>query len=132
MDLFPSVLRCGKAVASAFLDTVMNNDPEFTPKERELIRREFMLRLSSARSLHDGILVRRWATGPNKGKPKPPAAVQSMLDRGLVALDDDGSHWLKAVFTATGIAALRRMAEDKRALPPGEYQHLLDELATLP
>ncbi len=110
----------------------MTDDLEFTPKERDLIRREFMLRLSSARSLHEGILVKRWATGPNKGQPKPPAAVQSMLERGLVALDDNGSHWLKATFTAKGIMALRRMAADQRALPPGQYQQLRDELANLP
>lgn len=41
-------------------------DAEFTPAERDLIRREFMMRLSSARSLHDGVFLRRWATGPRK------------------------------------------------------------------
>jgi hypothetical protein len=110
----------------------MIDTPEFLPKERDLIRREFMVRFSSARSIHDGILVKRWATGPNKGQPKPAAAVQSMIDRGLLSLVDDGAHWLKATFTPAGIQALRRMAADKRALPPDQYQHLLDELAKLP
>ncbi len=110
----------------------MTDTPEFLPKERDLIRREFMLRLSSARSIHDGILVKCWATGPHKGQPKPAAAVQSMIERGLLSLVDDGAHWLKATFTPAGIEALRRMAADLRALPPSQYQQLLDELAGLP
>ncbi len=46
-------------------------DHDFTPRERDLIRREFMLRLSSARSVHEGIL---WVTGEKKGEPKLPVA----------------------------------------------------------
>lgn len=42
-------------------------DNNLTPKERALIRNEFMTRLSSTRLLHDGILVKRGATGPNTG-----------------------------------------------------------------
>lgn len=99
-----------------------------TPKERALIRNEFMTRFSSSPSLGDGILVKRWATGPNKGKPKPNPTLQGLIDRGLLTLDDDGRHWLKARFTAAGLAALREMARDKRALPPEDYRHLLDEL----
>ena len=93
-----------------------------------MIRTEFMVRFSSAPRLADGILVRRWATGPNKGNPKPSATIQGMIDRGLMELPDDGGHWLRARFTAAGLSALRRMASDPRALPRKEYQHLLDEL----
>lgn len=53
-----------------------------------------------------------------------------MLDRELLELRDDGGHWLRARFTEAGLAALRHMAEDARALPPGEYQHVLDELGS--
>jgi hypothetical protein len=56
--------------------------------------------------------------GTNKGKLKPTAALHSVLDRGLLMLVDDGAHWPKANFTAAGIAALRLMARDRRALPP--------------
>ncbi|WP_377807889.1 hypothetical protein ABNQ38_14480 (plasmid) [Azospirillum sp. A29] len=70
-----------------------SDDPDFGAKERDLIRRKFMQRMSSARSIHDGFLLRRWSTGERKGQPKVPAAVQSMLDRGLVALDDLDKHW---------------------------------------
>lgn len=91
-----------------------------------------MGRYGGIRSLHEGIMVRRWETGPNQGKPKPTAAVQSMLDRSLLMLVDDGAHWLKATFSAVGIAALRLMASDMRALPQEECQQLLDELAEMP
>jgi hypothetical protein len=56
--------------------------------------------------------------------------IQGMLDRGLLELRDDGGHWLRARFTEVGLSALRHMAEDARALPPGEYQHVLDELGS--
>lgn len=109
----------------------MTRNTDFTPQERDAIRREFMIRLSEARSVHEGFLVKRWATGPRKGEPKPSAAVQSLLDRGFLEMRDDGSHWLKATFTSQGFAALKRLAADAPALPPRDFQPLLDELAAL-
>ena len=109
----------------------MTQITEFTPQERDAIRREFMIRLSEARSVHEGFLVKRWATGPRKGEPKPSAAVQGLLDKGFLEMRDDGSHWLKATFTAEGFVALKRLAADTRALPPKDFQPLLDELAAL-
>ncbi|WP_395455665.1 hypothetical protein ACHMW5_11195 [Azospirillum melinis] len=106
------------------------SDTTLTPRERALIRNEFMVRFGQAPRLESGILVKRWATGPNKGQPKPGTVIQGMLDRGLLDLRDDGSHWLRARFTEAGLAAIRHMAEDARALPPGEYQHVLDELGS--
>ena len=106
------------------------SDTTLTPRERALIRNEFMVRFGQAPRLESGILVKRWATGPNKGQPKPGTVIQGMLDRGLLELRDDGGHWLRARFTEAGLAALRHMAEDARALPPGEYQHVLDELGS--
>ncbi len=106
------------------------SDITLTPRERALIRNEFMVRFGQAPRLDNGIPVKRWATGPNKGQPKPGAVIQGMLDRGLLELRDDGGHWLRARFTKAGFAALRHMAEDARALPPGEYQHILDELGS--
>ncbi|WP_377810281.1 hypothetical protein ABNQ38_31715 [Azospirillum sp. A29] len=104
------------------------SDTTLTPRERALIRNEFMVRFGQAPRLESGILVKRWATGRNKGQPKPGTVIQGMLDRGLLELRDDGGHWLRARFTEAGLAALRHMAEDAGALPPAEYQHVLDEL----
>lgn len=110
----------------------MTDPTPFTPQERDLIRREFMLRLSSARSLHEGILLRRWATGEKKGAPKVAGAVQTMLDRGLVELADLDKHWPVARFTSMGHAALRIMAADKRSLNPETHAQLIEEIAALP
>lgn len=105
------------------------NTTDFTAKERDLIRREFQERFGSHRPLASGIPVRRWVTGPNKGQAKFPLPVQTMLDRGLASFADDGKMWPTVHFTPAGWQALRRMADDGRALPPDEYRHLLDELA---
>ncbi len=107
------------------------DDPDFDPKERDLIRREFQQRMSSARGIHNGFLLRRWSTGERKGQPKVPAAVQSLLDRGLVVLDDLDKHWPVARFTTTGLRALRRMAADRRAFNPESHARLLEEVAAL-
>lgn len=96
------------------------SDITLTPRERALVRNEFMVRFGQALRLESGILVKRWATGPNKGQPKPGTVIQRKLDRGLLELRDDCCHWLRARFTEAGLAALRHMAEDARALPPGE------------
>ena len=106
-------------------------DDDFSPQERDAIRREFMTRMSSARSIHQGFLLRRWATGPRKGEPKVSAAVQAMLDRGLIELADLDRPWPAARFTAKGFAALRRMAAGKRVLDPKVHAQLLDEIAAL-
>lgn len=109
----------------------MPDDLDFTAKERDLIRREFMLRFSAARSIHDGFLLRRWSTGERKGQPKVPAAVQSMLDRGLVLLDDLDKPWPTAKFTTRGFAAVKRMAADRRAFSVRDHEQLLSEVAAM-
>ncbi len=137
--VYPTGAAPGETSGDTFLscparpcDTVARmTTADFTPRERDLIRREFACIFGSARSVQDGILVKRWATGPRKGQPKPVAAVQSMLDRALLVLQDEGAYWLKARFTPEGIAALRRMAADKRALHPDDYPKLLQDLQDL-
>lgn len=107
----------------------VTNPADFTPKERELIRREFQAHFGGQRQIADGVMVRRWATGPNKGRVKFPAAVQTMLDRGLMTFADDGKMWPAVHFTDAGWRALRRVADDPRTLPPDKFQHLIDELS---
>ena len=106
--------------------------PTFTKKERDLIRLEFMDRFGSAVSIHEGFWVRRWATGPNKGQPKIPPVVRSMLDRGLVRLVEDDERLPRVHLTDSGLRALVEMADDFRAFRPQErYSHLLAEIAEL-
>src|SRR3954466_9231024 len=107
---------------------VTAESPIFTTKDRKLIRLEFMDRFGSAASIHEGFWLRRWATGPNKGEPKVPAAVGSMLERGLIEIGDDGRGLPRVLFTDAGLRALVAMADDPRAFPQsGRYTSLLAE-----
>lgn len=110
----------------------MSDDLDLTSKERDLIRREFMAGFGEARSLHAGIMLKRWATGERKGEPKVPTVVQGLIDRGLVELADLDKHWPTARFTPAGFRALRRMVADKRALNERDHAKLLAEIAALP
>src|SRR5215210_4920932 len=89
----------------------------FTAPERDLIRREMGMRFGQYPSLADGLFLRTWRGGPNKGEPKLPPAVRSMLERGLVELRP-GPIGPRAFFTETGLAALRRLLQDRRAMDP--------------
>ncbi len=103
----------------------------FTPVERNLLRHEFLVRFGQAPRLADGIWLRGWRGGPQAGQPKIPAAVASLLERGLVELGPDRIGF-RARFTPAGIAALRLLAQDKRALNPKQYAHVLEELGLDP
>ena len=108
----------------------LQHDPSpFTAPERDLIRREFALHFGAFPSLTDGIVLRTWRAGPQAGQPKLSPAVRSMLERGLVEIRWDAQHRLPcAVFTETGLAQLRHLAEDRRALDPVRFAHIRREL----
>ena len=98
----------------------------FTPQERDLIRRELCQHFGQDPRAADGILLRTWRSGPQAGQPKLPPAVQSMLERGLVEIRTGRGP--RAVFTPTGLAALRRLLSDRRAMDPARFAHLRREL----
>jgi hypothetical protein len=101
----------------------------FTAPERDLIRRELSVHFSTHPSVADGIFLRTWRAGPQAGQPKLPPAIRSMLERGLVELRPDGHRRLTcAFFTEAGIAALRELAQDRRALDPVRFAHIRREL----
>ena len=108
------------------IDDLILND-----KEREFVRREFRALINDAPSVHDGFRLKRWMTGPNKGKVKLSTAVQGLLDRGLITFEDVGL-WPTAKFTENGLRALKLMAADRRAFDPALYQRLIDEVAQVP
>ena len=103
----------------------------FNTAERNLLRHEFLVRFGQAPSLADGIWLRAWRGGAQAGQPKIPAAVVSMLERGLVELGPDRIGF-RARFTTAGIAALRLLAQDRRALDPKQYAHIREELEVDP
>jgi hypothetical protein len=99
----------------------------FTAPERDLIRRELGMHFGQYPRLADGLFLRTWRGGTNKGEPKVPPAVRSMLERGLVELRTERTG-PRAFFTAAGLAALRQLLQDRRAMDPTRYAHLRREL----
>jgi hypothetical protein len=101
----------------------------FTAAERRLIRSEFRARGGQTYPLDDGIWLHRWAAGPHQGQPKlDRTAIRTLLERGLIEIVDPPGRLPFARFTRAGLDALRRMARDRRSLPPDPYAHLLAEL----
>ena len=103
----------------------------FNTAERNLLRNEFLIRFGQAPSLAEGIWLRVWRGGPQAGQPKIPTAVASMLERGLVEIGPNRIGF-RVRFTATGIAALKLLAQDRRALDPKQYAHIRQELGVDP
>jgi len=99
----------------------------FTAPERDLIRRELHPRFGQDPAVADGIMLRTWRGGPNAGQPKVPPAVRTLLERGLVEVRTDG-RGPTAHFTEAGLAALRQLAQDRRAMDPVRYAHVRREL----
>ena len=73
----------------------------FSTAERNLLRHEFLPRFGQVPSLPDGIRLKVWRGGPQAGQPKVPAAVASMLNRGLVEIGPGGIGF-RAHFTPPG------------------------------
>jgi hypothetical protein len=113
----------------------MTQEPpsSFDAAERALLRLEFFPRFGQAPSLADGVWLRTWRTGAKAGQPKIPAALASMLARGLLELRPAaGPGGIRAYFTEAGYAALRLLAQDRRALDPKQYAHVRQELGLEP
>ena len=106
----------------------MFDDGGLTYAERAVIRQYFISRDVNSPSIHNGFPLRRWASGPNKGRPKLPHAVQAMHSRGVIWFDESETP-LVARFTRNGLLALKRSAADPRAFEHKFYWNLHDELA---
>ena len=98
----------------------------FTATERDLIRRELCQHFGQDPRAADRFLLRTWRSGPQTGEPKLPPAVRSMLERGLVEIRT--GRGARAIFTPAGLAALRRLLADRRAMDSVRFAHLRREL----
>jgi hypothetical protein len=95
----------------------------FAAPERALIRHEMGQRFGQYPRLEDGLFLRTWRGGPYKGAPKIPPAVRTMIERGLVEIRV-GPRGPAAFFTEAGLAALRQLLLDRRAMDPARFAHL--------
>jgi len=82
------------------------SESPFTPQERDLIRLELMPRFGQDPDLANGLFLRTWRDGPQKGQPKIPKAIQTMFDRGLVRIGANPMGRPAAFFTETGLEGL--------------------------
>jgi hypothetical protein len=99
----------------------------FTAPERDLLRRELCRHFGQDPSIADGLFLRTWRGGERRGQPKIPPAVQSMLARGLLELRIT-NRGPRVFFTDGGVAALRQLVLDRRAMDPERFGHLRREL----
>jgi hypothetical protein len=99
----------------------------FTAPERDLLRRELCRHFGEDPSIADGIFLRTWRGGERRNQPKIPPAVQTMLERGLVEVRTT-NRGPRAFFTEAGLAALRQLVLDRRAMDPERFAHLRAEL----
>ena len=100
----------------------------FTPAERDLIRLELMPRFGQEPDLTMGLFLRTWRAGPQEGQPKIPKAIQSMLDRGLVEIRPNPMGRPAAFFTEAGLAGLRQLLRNSRAMDHERYGYLRRQL----
>jgi hypothetical protein len=87
-----------------------------------------MPRFGQEPDLANGLFLRIWHSGPEKGQPKIPKAIQTMLDRGLVTIGTNPMGRPAAFFTKTGLEGLRQLLQDRRAMDPERYGYLRREL----
>jgi hypothetical protein len=104
---------------------------DFTASEREYIRRELDQFFGTLPAVADGFQLRTWRTGPRKDQPKLPPAAKSLLDHGMMRLDQHG-RLPRLFFTESGMAALRRMMANARFADPGKFAHVRAELGIQP
>jgi hypothetical protein len=100
----------------------------FTPQERDLIRLELMPHFGQDPDLANGLFLRTWRAGPQKGQPKIPKAIQSMLDRGLVSIGTNPMGRPAAFFTEAGLEGLRQLLQDRRVMDSERFDYLRREL----
>ena len=104
----------------------------FTPQERDLIRLEMGMRFGQYPELANGLFLRTWHSGPHKGEPKIPKAIQTMIDRGLVEIRRNPMGRQAAFFTEARLEALRQLLRDRRIMDPERFAHLRQELGLDP
>ena len=100
----------------------------FTQQERDLIRLELMPRFGQDPDLANGLFLRTWHSGPRKGQPKIPKAIQTMLDRGLVRIGTNPMRRPAAFFTGAGLEGLRLLLQDRRVMDEERFGYLRQEL----
>jgi hypothetical protein len=73
------------------------------------------------------VVLKIWKSGPEKGKPRLPQAIKSLLDRGMMIVVTPPGSFPVAKFTPSGLRALRVALRSAR--DDARFAHVLAELA---
>jgi hypothetical protein len=106
-------------------------DTDFTPREREYVRRELDMFFSTFPTAAEGFQLKTWRGGTKARQPKLPPAAVTLIERGLMRLDATVRP-PRLFFTEAGMQALRRMIADRRFADPRKFAHIRLELGIDP
>lgn len=76
----------------------------------------------------EGIFLHVWRSGPLAGQLKVPAAVQSMMDRGLMVVRAGSPHMAHVYLTEADLDALCWLAAQRRGLNPVQFAYVRQKL----
>jgi len=100
----------------------------FTVAELEFLKRRFDIQFGEAPAILDGILLRTWKSGEERGKPKLPVAIKSLVERNLMIVVSGDGRMPVAKFTDDGLNALAHVLRSDQAFSAGRFQHLRSQL----
>jgi hypothetical protein len=100
----------------------------FTEAELEFLKRRLDVQFGEAPRVRDGIVLKTWKSGPEKGRPRLPEAIKSLIDRGVMAVRFDAGSMPVAVFTETGLDLLRETLRGEHSFSTARFAHLRSEL----
>ena len=104
-----------------------------TRQEVAYLRSELLPRFGVQPRVADGIILRSWKSGPLSRTPRLPAAVKTMVDRGLLDVRQrDPAQPFRAFWTETGLRALFNAFNNGRSFDPDLFGHIILELKAQP
>jgi len=99
----------------------------YTDAELEFLKGRLSIQFGAAPRLADGVILKTWKSGPDKGKPRLPQAIQSLIERGMMTVATPPGSFPVANFTASGLQALQVALRSGR--DDGRFAHLMAELS---
>ncbi len=100
----------------------------FTEAELEFLKRRFDVQFGEAPAILDGILLRTWKSGEERGKPRLPAAIKTLVRRNLMIVVSAEGRMPVAKFTDDGLSALVHVLRSDQVFSADRFQHLRSQL----
>jgi len=102
----------------------------FTEAELEFLKRRFDVQFGEAPAISDGIVLKTWKSGAEKGKAKLPAAMKSLVERKMMLVVSLEGRMPVARFTDIGLRALAHVLMDDQVFSAARFQHLRSQMKT--